>query len=601
MRRSSILALVVLVLFGLAFGMIPLAQADCPDLVECYRYNTFLGFIVSRVFIGSFSTPTCFGWDGCSPWNCEGNTTNIRYWNRECWKRFADCTFENFCRAEFPLPPSPWAELGNSVDQFVADLKKRGFEVAEGGFQLWRIEDCLQSFEKMGTCYFNNPAAPYVLAVVPYWSDEYIDPATQGAFGPTDPGYGTTFRFDPREAIVIFGFLPPEAAYFGIQSYLFTRKGDYQTDTDAYGDTHGFITTLGAADIFFHTVPGNPERIGSFDSLSNSNNNVVIERKSGSSFNQLRYFIITPDRYMDKQVRQVLHKLSVQDKNIFTEGIPSNRRIGLDPDADDFVSAIRYSMPEDGGEEGTPSYEWRHNPTLTLLRIRDTRSHRRPQLYPAWVDDSPERRTAVHEGYLRPDLTRLVAKVSAAWGQPCTRVDCLDRAISFIDTQSYPFNLVGPLCDNIGMDCLGDTQDASYQFLGGFGFDNNEVYAVVGTLGTATGNATYVSLGINNARLRLGAANVDGTKLMGSADPAWYPGVDNLDKLYVYYFTRQCEGLEELTHGFCLSVKDTELVIPPGVKASFVERDYMAVGTQRGPDSKFTLPSMVLKFQKPTQ
>jgi hypothetical protein len=42
-------------------------------------------------------------------------------------------------------------------------------------------------------------------------------------------------------------------------------------------------------------------------------------------------------------------------------------------------------------------------------------------------------------------------------------------------------------------------------------------------------------------------------------------------------------------------------VIPPGVKASFVERDYMAVGTQRGPDSKFTLPSMVLKFQKPTQ
>ncbi len=89
--------------------------------------------------------------------------------------------------------------------------------------------------------------------------------------------------------------------------------------------------------------------------------------------------------------------------------------------------------------------------------------------------------------------------------------------MSFIDTQTYPFNLVGPLCDNIGMDCLGDTQDASYQFRGGFGFDNGEVYAVVGTLGTATGNATYVSLGVNNFRLRLGAENVDGTKLVGSA------------------------------------------------------------------------------------
>ncbi len=492
-------------------------------------------------------------------------------------------------------------EAGISVNRFVAALERRGLEVAEGGFQLWRIEDCPQSFAVMGTCYFNNPAAPYVMSVVPYWPDEYIDPATQGAFGPTSPGYGTSFRFDPREAIVIFGSLPPEAAYFGIQSYLFTRKGDYQTDSDAYDDTHGFITTIGAADIFFHKVPDNTRRISSFDSLSNSNNNVVIERKSGGSFNEFRYFIITPDQYMDKQVRQVLHKLSVEDNDIFTERIPSNRRIGLDPDADDFVTAIRYSMPYDGGGEGTPSYAWRHNPTLKLLRIRDTRSHRQPRPYPAWEDNSPEPRTAVHEGYLRPDLTRLVAKVSAAWGQPCTRVDCWDRAISFIDTQSYPFNLVGPLCDNIGMDCLADTQDASYQFLGGLRFDNNELYAVVGTLGTATGNATYVSLGINNAHLRLGAVNVDGKRLEGSADPAWYPEVDNLDKFYVYYFTRECEGLKDLTHDFCSSVQDTELEIPGNVNSSFVERDYMVPGTQRGPDSKFTLPSMVLKFQRPTQ
>jgi len=484
-----------------------------------------------------------------------------------------------------------------SVDQFVADLRKGGFEVAQGGFQLWRIEDCPQSFEVMGTCYFNNPSAPYVMAVVPYWWNEYVDPATQGAFGQTSPGYGTSFRFDPKEAIVIFGWLPPKAAYFGIQSYLFTRKGDYQTENDTYP----FIKSIGAQDVFFHKVKLNNGRIGSFDSLSNSNNNVVIERQSGGSFNQFRYFIITPDRYMDKQVRKVLHKLSVEDKDIFTEGIPSNMTIGLDADADDFVSGIRYSMPDDGGEEGTPSYEWRHNPTLTLLRIRDTRSHRSPQLYPAWEDDSPEPRTAVHEGYLRPALTLLVRKVIEAWGQHCARDDCWDRAISFIDTQSYPFNLVGPLCDNIGMDCLGDTQDASYQFLGGFGFDNNEVYAVVGTLGTATGNATYVSLGINNFKLRLGAANVDGTKLVGSADPAWYPGVPNLDKLYVYYFTRNCEGLKDLTHGFCLSVQDTELVVPYGVKTSLVERDYMAVGTQRGPDSKFTLPSVVITFQRPAQ
>lgn len=487
---------------------------------------------------------------------------------------------------------------GIGVDQFTAELKKDGFEIAQGYFQLWKIEDCPKSFEVMGTCYFNNPTAPYVMPVVPYWPNEYIDPATKNAFGETKEGYSTSFRFDPNEAIVIFGYLPPKAVYFGLQSYLFTRKDTYKTDNDTYH----LINQIGAKDVFFHKVPGRPtqDRILTFDSLSDSNNNVVIERQSGGSFGQFRYFIITPDRSMDQQVRQVLRNLSVADQDIFTEGIPANMRIGLGEDADDFVSGIRYSLPEDGGEKGMPSDIWRNNPSLSILRIRASQPHSL-QPYPAWEDDSPEPRKAVSEEYLKVDLNRLVHKVSQLWEQPCADPNCTDKAASFIDTQSSPFNLVGPLCDNIGMDCLADTQDASYQFRGGYGFDNGEVYAVVGTLGTATGNATYVSLGVNNFRLRLGAENVDGAKLVGSAKPEWYPGVDNLDKFYVYYFTRNCDGLEKLTHGFCLSVEDTELVIPPGVKATLVERDYMVPETQRGPDSKLTLPSMALKLQSPAQ
>jgi hypothetical protein len=450
----------------------------------------------------------------------------------------------------------------------------------------------------MGTCYFNNPAAPYVMAVVPYWHDEFIDSATQGAFGATKQGYGTTFRFDPNEAILIFGYLPPEAAYFGMQSYLFSRQGNFQKNNDTYR----FINSIGASPVFFHRLPKNDDRVGSFDSLSNSNNNVVIERQSGGSFDQFRYFIITPNWFMDWQVRQVLHELAVESRNVFTERIPSNVNIGLKPDADDFVSGIRYSMPEDGGWPGTPSDQWRHNPTLTLLRIRAPQPFVTPGRYPAWTPQSPEQRTAVNEWPLRPDLYHLAREISAAWGRPCALDDCSDQgAGSFIDTQSYPFNLVGPLCANIGMDCLGDTQDASYQFRGGFRFDNGEVYAVAGTLGTATGNATYVSLGVQDFRLRLGAVNVDGTKLLGSANPDWYPGVDNLDKFYVYYFTRDCEGLGNLTHDFCLSVQDAELVIRSSDAASFVQRDYIRVGTQRGPDSKLVLPPIVLKFQRPTQ
>lgn len=517
------------------------------------------------------------------------------------------------------------ARVGVNRDRFMADLKRHDFDVAEGGFQLWGIEDCPQSFAVMGTCYFNNPAAPYVMAVVPYWPDEFVDPAALGAFGPTEAGYGTTFRLDPNEAIVIYGFLPPKAAYFGLQSYLFTRKGAYQTDNATYN----LISAIGAKDVFFHAVPYDAGRVSSFDSISDANNNVTVERQSGASWNQFRYFIITPDPYMDAQVRQALHQLSVRDKDIFTERIPSNMTFGLDADADDFVTGIRYSMPADGGGEGTLSNAWRQHPALTLLRVRDARPHRPDRLYPpwspwlhwparfhapwdararrpvpgypAWRDNSPERRTAVDEWSLEADLTRLVQRVSEAWGQPCSDPTCSGRAGRFIDTQSPDFNLVGPKCDNIGMDCLGDTQDASYQFRGGYTFDDDEVYAVVGTLGTATGNATYVSLGVNNFRLRLGAENVEGTKLAGSADAGWYPGVDNLDQLYVYYFTRHCEGLEALTHGFCLSVEDTPFAVPPGVRATIVERDYMRPGTGRGPDSRLTLPSTALKLRRPAQ
>jgi hypothetical protein len=498
--------------------------------------------------------------------------------------------------ADHRHPPGnrPVAE-GISAEDFMAAAANRGFEVAEGGFRLWAIEDCPQSYEVTGTCYFNNPTAPYVMGVVPHWPDEYVDPATIGAFGATEPGYGTTFRLDPNEAIVIFGILPPEAAYFGLQSYLFTRKGGYEVNNATYR----FIAQIGATGVFFHPLKGNPERVASFDSLSNSNNDEVIERQSGGSFGELRYFVITPDRSMNRKVRQILRRMSVAAEDIFTERIPANMQLGLDEDADDFVTGIRYSLPADGGAEGTPSDSWRHAPTLSLVRVRDPLPRRSRQPYPAWTRKSPERRTATPEAYLSADLARLLRRVSETWGQPCAAADCSDRAVTFIDTQSYPFNLIGPRCAEIGMDCVGDTQDASYQFVGGLGFDAGEVYAVAGSLGTATGNATYVSLGVNNFRLRLGAKNVDGSSLVGSADPSWYPDVDQLDQLYVFYFTRNCDGLENLTHGFCLSVEDSPLVIPVGDRASLVERDYMRPGTQRGPNSKLLLPSRVLRLQRP--
>jgi hypothetical protein len=487
------------------------------------------------------------------------------------------------------------SEVDDFARRFQAELEKQDLEVNEGYVKLWGVEDCPESFPILGGCAFNNPTAPYVFPVVPYWPEEHVDPGTAGVFGETKPGSGTTFRLDPNEAIVLFGYLPPEAAYLGMQAYLFTRQGEYQTDNETYA----FHSAFGTKDLLFHKMPFNPERIGSFNSLSDSTNNVVIERQSGSVWGQFRYLIVTPDRQMETQVRDILGRLSVADKDIFTQPIPSNVLLGLDKDADEFVNCIRYSMPADGGAPGTASDTWRHDPPLAVLRIREAGPDRPAERYPAWEEDSPEPRTAEPEAYLQADLAALVTKIAETWGQPCQSDDCSDQARISIDGQSEPFNGLGPKCSKIGMDCLGDSQDASYKFMFGGTFDDGEVYAVVGTLGTATGNATYVSLALSNTRLLLGAKNVNHDMLAGSATPEFYPGVDNLDKLYVYYFTRDCGGLEELTHGFCMSVEDTEFVIPRGVTATILEREYLKVGTQRGPDSALTLPSVLLILHRP--
>lgn len=474
-------------------------------------------------------------------------------------------------------------------------LKLLDLEVQEGYFQLWGADECLPTYMLMGTCYFNNPAAPYILPVLPYWSDEFVDPATAGVFGETRGGFGTTYRFDRHEAIIIFGFMPPEAHYFGLQSYTFSHKGKHETDNETYA----FLSSLGAQDVFFHKIPLNPKRIGYINSLSNSINNVVIERQSGAIWEQFRYFIITPDGHLDSEIRQVLVALGVDAAEIFTEGIPRNVRLGLNKNADDFVTPLRYSMPLDGGGVGTDSNEWRHNPTLRVLRVRVKSPGYQKQRFPAWEPSSPEVRTGVSEAYLSEDLTLLVHAVAEAWGQGCSDSACTGRYRTFIDVQSAPFNLLGPKCAQIGMDCAGDTQDASYGFCPGITFDDGEVWAAIGTLGTETGNATYVGLGVNNFRLRLGAKNIDYTKLEGSALNYGNGSIGNLDKFFVYYFARDCSGLESLTHGYCAEVEDSSLVLPKGDRGALTERDYLVPGTARGPDSTMLLPSRALKLERP--
>jgi hypothetical protein len=164
--------------------------------------------------------------------------------------------------------------------------------------------------------------------------------------------------------------------------------------------------------------------------------------------------------------------------------------------------------------------------------------------------------------------------------------------------------MIGPKCFQIGMNCLADIQNTSFQYSFPLPLCENNIYAVVGTLGTRTNNATYVGLGLTATIRMLGFDNRSDADLADTAS-AYTPVVNKTDKFFVYYFSRDCSRLETLTGGHCLEISDSDLPLcddPTAAtcnKLSISLRDYMSPGSQRGPDDNYILPAMVIPLQRP--
>jgi hypothetical protein len=460
--------------------------------------------------------------------------------------------------------------------------------------------------------------------VVQSWPEEFVDPATANALGRTRPGYSSTYRLDPREAIVVLGELPPQARYFGLQSWVFTKE--WLTPTSpwvpaAYDFFAGRAPDL--VDYLFTTVPNNGDRLQSFSSVSNNINNVVITAQSGATFGQTRYFVITPDQAMDRALRDTLGGLGVRPEDVFTEPIPTSDAsgsigsLGLGPQDNEFITGLRYAMPEDERAAST----WRASLPLAVLRIRENPASDRPaEPFPTFVEDV---RTAVPELPLAPGMSQLVAEVCDAAASGPSGLDTTGSGCT--EAPPYPTTRMidllndlgqfGPECRSIGMNCLGDGQDASYFLARSLPLDDGQVYAVVGTLATETGNATYVGLSINDVSTLKGVANVpdldvaDPTgDLTGSAEVFEQPGQD-FGKYFVHFLTRDCSAVQGLAGGACTSI--TEDMVPragdPSAqgdadllgKFSAAVRAYVKPGTARGPDPALQLRPRTLTFHLP--
>jgi hypothetical protein len=465
----------------------------------------------------------------------------------------------------YPLP----AALEQQVQRFRADLEARGYEVARGYFTLWGAEDCKYPLQTVGFCYGNNPTAPYVFAVVPPWKDEFVDQSFHHAVLEARRGMSATYRLGAQDAVVVLAELPPPARYFSIATNVYSRQ-----------------TTLNPADPIYQRVANqpllqnvlfaaspNPDRMMLLAGIGNSINNVVIQRESGVPWGLQRHFVITPDAGVAEAMTAALVRAGVPSADdVFTDSVaPTLVRVGLGREADDLFTYIRYALPDDS----VAGERWRATLPLTILRVRH-RSEAGPAR-PVPVPVYDQRTANFDEGVLATDLGALVNAVRARWSQPNAEVGPSISAFTVLDLVGqhclgYPNPARGP------MNCLADNQDTDYQnTLPPLYLDDGQVIAAVGTLATATGNATYVSLGINRFPALVGVANLSDTDLEGTAASFQAALQHDAGLFYVYYLARDCTGLRP-----CLEIP--RKLLPLGEMLKLMQRNYVTPGSTRGPD-----------------
>lgn len=87
----------------------PLQSYQCPNKVKCQqRLYSIAGSNSSEQTLGTIHVKCCYKLPtGCRPWHCEGDKTDMSYWQAKCNETFPDCQNNHagftdpFCTAHF--------------------------------------------------------------------------------------------------------------------------------------------------------------------------------------------------------------------------------------------------------------------------------------------------------------------------------------------------------------------------------------------------------------------------------------------------------------------------------------------------------------------
>ncbi len=529
------------------------------------------------------------------------------------------------CMMNSPAQAAPAAS--GVWSDWITALQAQGYTVTQGDAILHNCDALVAVFKN---CNGNNPAGHYVDSEPPI-DDEYVDPCYNAAHDcsgktanlftgtATVPTGSTTsvnqfFRVNDTDAIVLVINLPPKAAYFGTQTY------DYSRARSQYSQGCKFFSSDKAP---------NPCRNQTRASIGSAVNNVVIKNQTGLDLGSggTVAVVTTSNQALFDALGNAFSGVG-GDKNLLlaeplgatiTAGTHTAGVItGVDSNGDELNTLIRYTLPEDE----TAADDWQNSiaDNIQVFRIRKADG-------PVTVYNNVSLATkqfANDDTVYKPALNELANSLSK-WLTSVNSSFALRRLVTTSATYSasgVPMSgYIGPICLETGTNCLRDTQDTdSYRFGNPGKLDRTIV--VVGVNGAYTGNSTYTSLGIARADLFEGISTLAQTNptatgfssgtLGGSASDlvatlvaaGQIPQPSQqltaaLPNLYVGIITRACASPSDpsapffCAKNYTVNVDETE--VPANVAIQTVQRNYILPGQPTGANPYYVATPIVLK------
>lgn len=444
-----------------------------------------------------------------------------------------------------PEPREPSTEFdeagrAEAVELLTGQLDAAGYEVREGEFLFFELEDC----KHLESCYGNNPASPYGLYALPV--PEGIE-SEGGLFIPSseDP---IMWRLRKDEAVLFFGRTPPKSRYFGLTSYIFSRN-----EKDIFASLNDAINPL--------TV--NLDTDGSYE----------------DAFDKDAVFIHTADNQSYEDILAALDVAGVSRDIVTLDPLPFDiMRMGGELAADIFGILFRVALPDDPAQLA----EYRKAPPAFVLRI--TPKQARGTISPV---PSVEPLTRVTDPKTEEDLEEELDKLEMVLQETYPTMEDANP-------RTYPAPVYGRKCIEGEYRCFGDTGDTSYMLnpaLRSMGLD--DMYIVIGVNHEATGNARYSSISIYDTEGFVGVNTITSIDMVGSID-RYIPEHPEREKLYAVAFARTCPR-DLLDAGHCVEVSTGFPGIPLDAHPVFLSRAYLEPGKTVGPRTIALVPARVFK------